>query len=192
MADSAASIEAQAKEYLAEGEYSIDKVSTVPDVTDSKLTFGNKAVKLDATVLYIDMRGSTKVLEKHHKYTVAKIQKAYLHIVTAIVNNNLGDVRSFNGDGILAFFGGANTIMLNWAVLAAMQITWMLTNQCNTYFDKYHSVDFGIGIDYGELLVTKVGIGRDHNNNDLSWIGMPVNTAVRLGDSANSPFHIRI
>ncbi|HMN14197.1 MAG TPA: adenylate/guanylate cyclase domain-containing protein [Bellilinea sp.] len=185
-------IRKKAEEYLEPGSYETTVLDYIPDVTDNNVTFGNKGVKLHASVLYLDMRGSTDVIKAHHKYTVAKIQKAYLYLATQIVANNAGHVRSFNGDGILAFFPRNYKETIRNAVKAAMQITWMLKSECASAFERYLSVDFGIGIDHGELFVTRVGIPRNPDHNDLTWIGLPVNTAVRLGDTAKNPNNICI
>ena len=47
------------------------------------------------------------------------------------------------------------------------------------------SITCGGGIDSGEILVTKVGKGRDKNNNDLVWIGKADNYASHLSNEAN-------
>jgi len=188
----ATQITEKVEEYLAPGSYEIEEVDYIPQIDDPGVTFGNKGLKVYASVLYIDMRGSTSVLQQHHKYTVAKIQKAYLHVATQLTTDNNGYVRSFNGDGILAFFPKNTKGTIRDAVKAAMNIKYMLTQKCKGEFERYHTLDFGIGIDDGELLVVKVGTPRNPNNNDLSWIGLPVNTAVRLGDAARSRHHIRI
>ncbi len=180
------------KEYLAPGAYTITEIDYIPNIDDPNITFGNKGVKLTASVLYLDMRGSTDVIRQHHKYTVAKLQKAYLHVATQIVNDNKGYVRSFNGDGILAFFPKNTKGTIRDAVKAAMQIKYMLTIKSKSEFERYRTIDFGIGIEHGEIFVTRVGTPRNTNNNDLTWIGMPVNTAVRLGDAAMNPGNIRI
>jgi adenylate cyclase len=180
------------KEYLAPGAYEITEIDYIPEIDDRNIAFGNKGVKLTASVLYLDMRGSTDVIKQHHKYTVAKLQKAYLHVAAQVVSDNGGHVRSFNGDGILAFFPRNWKETIRNAVKAAMQIKFMLTEKSKAEFERYHSIDFGIGIEHGDLFVTRVGTPRNPNNNDLTWVGFPVNTAVRLGDKAMGPRHIRI
>ena len=60
--------------------------------------------------------------------------------------------------------------------------------------DVFANVNFhcGIGIDYGDMRVLKVGIERkgDENqeNKNLVWIGEPANLASRLTDVANKEF----
>lgn len=83
--------------------FEVTDVTYVPDINDTKLTFGNTGLRFSATVLFIDMRGSTKILNKHNRRTVAKIHMAYFHTVTKIAKSLGGEVRSFNGDSMLAF-----------------------------------------------------------------------------------------
>ncbi len=46
----------------------------------------------------------------------------------------------------------------------------------------------GIGIDYGKMLATKVGIikrgSENTENKSLVWVGKPANTASKLTDAA--------
>jgi len=56
---------------------------------------------------------------------------------------------------------------------------------------KYTKLDFGIGVDHGNILCTKVGVGGEHNR-DIFWIGNAVNKSTVLGDNSNNPNHIAI
>ncbi|MFB9191061.1 adenylate/guanylate cyclase domain-containing protein [Vibrio ostreicida] len=128
------------------------------------------------------MRGSTKTLNKHNRTSVAKLHMAYFHTIVKIAKSMGGEVRSFNGDGMLVFFYGTTKRSLSNAVKAAMQMKYMLTEtKVHTKMSKYSSANFGIGIDHGTILCTKVGIAGT-NNRDLVWIGNPVNKSVKVGD----------
>lgn len=61
----------------------------------------------------------------------------------------------------------------------------------NELLKKYSKLDFGIGIDHGNILCTKVGVGGEHNR-DIFWIGNPVNKSTVLGDNSKKPNHIAI
>jgi adenylate cyclase len=175
-------------------QFDVKDVTYVPKIDDSKLTFGNTGLKFEATTLFIDMRGSTKTLNKHNKTTVAKIHMSYFHAIVKIANANNGHVRSFNGDSALIFFQGTTKDKLSNAVLAAMKIKYMLSDSeygINTILKEYSEVDFGIGIDYGKILCTKVGVGGEHNR-DLFWIGNCVNKSTVLGNEQKAPNHIAI
>ncbi|MCW8940200.1 MAG: adenylate/guanylate cyclase domain-containing protein, partial [Flavobacteriales bacterium] len=174
--------------------FSVEEVSYVPTLDDSKLTFGNKGLKFNTTVLYIDLRGSTELLNKHNKSTVAKVHKAYYYTIVKISNSLGGENRSFNGDSLLVFFQGTSKATLSNAVQAAMMMTYMLSSSegISKHLKKYTSIDFGIGMDDGDVLCTKVGIGGTYDNKDLIWIGNPVNKSTVLSDKAKSPNHIYI
>ena len=168
--------------------------TAVPDIDNTKLTFGNFGLEFDATVLYIDMRKSTLLLSEHNRSTVAKIHMCFFHSVVKIASSLGGDVRSFNGDSLLVFFKVTTKQILSNAVKAAMHIKFVLMNSessVNDLLNKYSRIDFGIGIDYGTILATKVGISG-LNNRDLIWVGNSVNKAVKLSDICNSPNNIAI
>lgn len=180
---------------IVDANFQTEEVNYVPDINDSKLTFLNKGLQFEATVLYIDMRDSTEVLNKHNKATIAKIHKAYLHTTVRIAKSLGGEVRSFNGDSVLAFFQGTTKHTLSNAVKAAMQIRYMIANSesgINNILAKYSAVNFGIGIDDGKILCAKVGIGGDNNTKDLIWIGNAVNKSVIISDNCGNPTFIGI
>ena len=62
----------------------------------------------------------------------------------------------------------------------------------------FHDVEFkcGIGVDYGEMHIIKVGVEKlsDENteNKNLVWIGKPANLASRLCDVANKEFNDKV
>jgi class 3 adenylate cyclase len=175
--------------------FTVEDVTYVPDIKNSKLTFGNTGLRFETTVLYIDMRGSTEILNKHNKSSVAKMHMAYFHTIIKIVKPLGGEVRSFNGDSILVFFQGTSKVTLSNAVQAAMQIKYMISNTeggINNYLSKYSALNFGIGIDDGHILCTKIGVGGDSNNQDLMWIGNAVNKATVISDTRQNPSHIGI
>ncbi len=181
----------KAKEIIAE-EFVVKDVNYIPDISDSKLTFGCTGLQFDATVLYVDIRGSTGTLNKHHKTTVARIHMVYFQAIVKIAKSLGGKVRSFNGDSLLVFFEGNSKESLNLAVKAGMQMTYVIDDVVNNQLSKYSEINFGIGIDYGKILCTKIGLGKDSNNQDLIWIGNPVNKATKISINGNSPNHIGI
>jgi class 3 adenylate cyclase len=177
------------KGYLNES-YERQTTSTVPKRSD--LTFGNTLKTMDhAVVFYVDMRSSRKVIQDTTEFVSAKAHKAFLQAVVYCVENRDGHFRSFNGDGALAFFRGANAA--SRAVRAAldlkayvMQINGVLTRQGT-------GIDFGVGIGQGKVHVVKSGKrGDDQTKQDLVWIGLPVYVAVELSDFGSTPNNIWI
>lgn len=186
------SIEKYVKDII-DSKFNITDIDLVPDLDDKRLTFLNTGLRFEATTLYIDMRGSTKILNNHNRYTVAKLHKAYFYIIVKIAKSLGGEVRSFNGDGMLVFFQGTTKYTLSNAVKAAMKMKYILTQdeEIKKLFNKFSTINFGIGIDDGKVLCSKVGLSGV-NNRDLVWIGNAVNKSVKIGDKLESPNHIGI
>ncbi|EGR0207715.1 adenylate/guanylate cyclase domain-containing protein [Vibrio vulnificus] len=177
-------IEKKVKSIIDDG-FDVTDIDYIPDIDDKNLTFGNKGLRFEAVTLFIDMRGSTKVLNQHNRTTVAKLHKSYFHTIVTIAKSFGGEVRSFNGDGMLVFFKGTSRQIIGDAVEAAMKMKWMLASEesvVNKKMEKYSSINFGIGIDGGKVLCSKIGI-TGSNNRDLVWIGNAVNKSVKIGDS---------
>jgi class 3 adenylate cyclase len=167
---------------FAKEPYTVDETTIVPDTDYSKLTFGNKGVTCDFAFLYIDIRNSSKLHEKYGFIKAAKIYQSFHEINVSIINNNSGSVRAFDGDRVLGVFAGSTKN--GNAVLAAMKIQWAIRNLLNPTLET--QITCGAGIDYGKTLVTKIGKGRDNNNNDLIWLGKASNHASHLANEANN------
>ena len=146
-------LESKVDGYLA-GEYEITSPQSVPNPEDIPL--GNKAAKLVATTLFVDVRQSSDITNTFRRQTAAKMMKAYFDGAVRIINANHGYVRSFNGDGMLAIFIGEG--QSNNAVKAAMQIKRfvdsVLEERFRRYFNK-NSAAIGRALDFG------VGAGID-------------------------------
>lgn len=174
--------------------FEIKDVTYIPKLDDPKLTFGNSGLRFTGSAVFIDMRGSTEMLNKHNKSTVAKLHMSFFHTIVKIANSLNGHVRSFNGDSALIFFEGDYKGTISTAVQCAMKIKYAIDNidaGINEQLKKYSKLDFGIGVDHGEILCTKVGIGGEHNR-DLFWIGNSVNRSTVLGDKSKNPNHVSI
>jgi class 3 adenylate cyclase len=186
-------IKSKVKSILDE-KFETTDVTYIPKIDDSKLTFGNTGLKFTGSSLFIDVRGSTKVLNENNRTTVAKLHMAFFHAIVKIANSLDGHVRSFNGDSALIFFQGNLKKTLSTAVKCAMQIKYIIDNSeegINELLKKYSKLNFGIGVDHGNIICTKVGVGGEHNR-DLFWIGNAVNKSTVLGDQSSSPNHISI
>jgi class 3 adenylate cyclase len=185
-------ISGRLKEMLAAGDYAITESDNIPGPGDNRLTFGNTGVQFWASTLYIDMRRSTKVLNQHKAHTVAKLHKAYLYTATTLIAAAGGQIRSYNGDSILAFFPKNLTATISSAIKTAGQIKYMISDIGKAEFEQYQPLNFGIGIDHGQILCVKAGRAGNDNHNDLVWLGNAVNRATVLSDKASAPNHVYI
>ncbi len=180
----------QIKQYLNES-YTHSTTYSVPKKND--LTFGNTVKKLEhAKIFYIDMRKSRKILTDSSDFWSVKIHKAFLRAVIHCIEKRDGHLRSFNGDGILAFFIDDNAA--SKAVRAAMDIKGYV-NEINDILvvNNKNKIDFGIGIAQGPVMIAKSGKGGDdQTKQDLIWIGIALYVAVELSELGKSPNNIWI
>lgn len=177
-------------EYLNES-YLQEETTVVPKRTD--LTFGNKVKKMKfAVVMYVDMRKSKAILSDATTFWSVKIHRAFLLALTHCVEKREGHLRSFNGDGILAFFVGDKAS--SRAVRAAMDVSGFIAEvNKNLTEQNLKVIDYGIGIAQGVVMVAKSGkAGDDQTKQDLIWVGLPVYMAVELSDFARKPKNIWI
>lgn len=171
--------------------YVQETTTVVPKKGD--LTFGNTIKRIDhAVILYVDMRGSRKIIQTATNFWSIKTHRAFLQAVIYCVENRDGHFRSFNGDGALAFFVGLNAA--SRAVRAALDLKAYVVEINKILKAKIEmEIDFGVGIGQGPLSVAKSGKrGDDSTKQDLVWVGLPVYVAVELSDFARSPNNIWI
>jgi adenylate cyclase len=162
--------------------YEIEEISIVPDTDNSKLTFGNKGLTCEYAFLFIDIRKSSQLHELYGFTKAAKIYQSFHDINVRVIEENSGSVRAFDGDRVMGVFVGASKN--SNAVKAAMQIQWAIRNILNPKLGT--KITCGGGIDYGKILVSKIGKGRNKNNNDLVWIGKADNYASHLANEAKN------
>ncbi|OIO17018.1 hypothetical protein AUJ29_02020 [Candidatus Kuenenbacteria bacterium CG1_02_38_13] len=180
------------------GDYEITEGRVILDVDD--IAFGKNGNEIELAMLFIDIRESTKIVDGLRRTTAARMYKSFLWGVAKIARLNNGELRSFNGDGVLVVFIGDNK-RTNVAK-AALQMSWfaqkVLKPKLDAVFQNNQSLqgqgiefDFGIGIDVGKVLVVRGGI-RGENNNDLVWVGNATNYAVKLSGLSKDGYHIYI
>ena len=93
---------------IVDEDLDIIDVPYVPKIGDPKLKTSNTGLLFEATTVYIEMRGSTKVLNNHNRSTVAKVRSTYLEVICDIANENNGYVTNFSENSALIFFHGAS------------------------------------------------------------------------------------
>ena len=80
--------------------------TVVPKTEDVALKNGGRLV--DATYLYADLAGSSKIAQRLRMEAAAKVIKSYVNTATRILRFKGGEIRSFDGDRVMAIFMGAD------------------------------------------------------------------------------------
>lgn len=176
---------------IRDEEFSETPARVIPTIDSTYLTFNNDGKAFYATILYIDIRHSSELLDAHRYANVAKLLSAFYNAIVRIANKDGGEIRSFNGDSLLVFYMGTEEETITKAICSAMRMSYAITEIVNPLMKGLSNLDFGIGIDYGKVLAKKVGISGSVNR-DLIWIGNGVNRATKISDKCRAPYHIGI
>lgn len=171
-------------------DFDYNDTTNVPNLEDTGLTYANGEAKkgklLKTCVLFVDIRSSVALTKKHTTQTMGRVYSAFTKGVLKAAHYHNGFIRNIIGDRVMVVFPAENCFTN--AVNCAISINHI----AHKIIDKqFKNVDFkcGIGIDYGELKVIKVGTrkhGEELNENKgLVWVGYPANLASRLTDVAN-------
>ena len=150
----------------------------VPEPEDLKLA--NDGVELEGTVLYADMDGSTKMVDKYGPKFCVEVYKAFLYCAGQVIRAEGGSITAYDGDRVMAVFIGSykNTS----AAKAALKLNYCAKQIVNTAIvAKYPKAGFSlkhtVGIDTSSLLVARTGVW---GANDLVWVGRAANYAAKL------------
>jgi class 3 adenylate cyclase len=150
----------KARDYLS-GDYQVEEVQNIPSV--EKLAFGKQAKKAKVCAFSIDLRNSTGLLYVHQKQTAGKIHKAFLHVAASTVLHFGGEIRSFKGDSLLALWPANYKSEITTCVRAAMTVQWLLTVELAADFEQFSGIDFGIGVDWGDVFIARAGLPLHHH-----------------------------
>ena len=150
----------------------------VPSTDD--LTLGNKAVDLDAVVLYADLKDSTGLVKGYKDWFASEVYKNYLYTVSRLIRAHDGKVTAFDGDRVMGvFIGDAKNsnaakvaLKINWAVKNILQPATDERYKTNTY-----KLEQKVGIASSKTMVSRTGI---RGSNDLVWVGNAANVAAKL------------
>ncbi len=177
----------------------IDVDSNLPP-TIRELEDNNKTYVIQAAILFIDIRKSTYLTENSQAKSMVKIYRSFMRMAVDCVRKNDGVTRLFLGDRIMGVFmdsvGEDNTITekaVDKAVNCARGLQTVIDyslNKCLKNNVNGKIIECGIGIDYGKILVTKVGmygVEADQDKEDemdCVWVGNTTNHASKYSDLA--------
>lgn len=136
---------------------------------------------IEATVIFIDLCGFTKISETAPADTVVTMLNTYFDVMVSEIMDQDGFIDKFIGDAIMAVFRGE--YHLDRAVDAALAVR----NKINDLPKLEALQDFepkvSIGIKSGEMVSGNIG-SASLKRLDYTVIGDTVNTAARLQDAA--------
>lgn len=160
------------------GRYVTDSVVATLLETPEGLRFGGK--RCEVTILMSDLRGFSAISEYLPPEEVVELLNLYFEVMTETIAHYDGTINEFIGDAILVFFGAPNPdpkhAERGVACAVAMQLAMEEVNQ-KLNARGLPSLEMGIGLNTGEVVVGNVGSSRR-----AKWtaIGSHINLAARI------------
>jgi adenylate cyclase len=159
-----------------------------PDVATALLPEGDAAPRLEsrrleATVLFCDLRGFTTLSERLEAEQVIAVLNRYLEAVSTAVFAHGGTVVSYQGDGVMAVFGAPLPQQDHAvrALAAAREILDDALPHFNAWLMEERlaeaPLDAGIGLNTGQVMSGLVGSER---RVEYAAVGDATNVAARL------------
>ena len=136
---------------------------------------------IEATVMFIDLCGFTKISETAAPDTVVTMINNYFDIMVAEIMEQQGFIDKFIGDAVMAVFRGE--YHLDRAIDAALAIRNKMKSIPKMKSLKDFVPKVSIGIKSGEMISGNIG-SATLKRLDYTVIGDTVNTAARLQDAA--------
>ncbi len=174
--------EARIREIL-DSAAAFEEVNSIP--ARERLTYSN-GFYVNCSALFIDIRGSSKIPEKHTRPVAGKIYRAYLSECVAVMNGSAQCREVFiNGDCVSGIFDTPLKADIDKTFDTAVLLNSMLLI-LNWRLEKkgYSPIDCGIGMSYGRALMLKAGYSGS-GINDVIWMGDVVNEASNLCHKGN-------
>ncbi|MEM6630347.1 MAG: adenylate/guanylate cyclase domain-containing protein [Bacteroidota bacterium] len=134
----------------------------------------------EATVLFCDVRGFTRLSERLNPKEVVQLLNDYYRIMTAVIKRYNGTVNQFVGDEIFAAFGAPipTNNHQKQAVFCAVEMMRRLEELNEVYEEKLgEKIEMGIGINCGEVVAGNLG---SDDKISYSLTGDTVNTGKRI------------
>lgn len=177
-------------------EINLDLPPTIEQLEDN-----NKTYSIVAAILFIDIRKSTYLTENSQAKSMVKIYRSFMRMAVDCVRKNGGVTRQFLGDRIMGVFidsvnenGNIAEKAVDKAISAARSLQTVIDYSLNKNLKSKVNgkiIECGIGIDYGKVLVTQVGmygVEQDENKEnevDCVWVGNTTNHASKYSDLAS-------
>jgi class 3 adenylate cyclase len=157
-------------------------ICTICEMMFAKL-MKSRQVTIDATVLFADLRGYTRLSQIKSSETISEVLDAFYDECAEAIWEHDGLLNKTMGDAVMAIFNFPirHADHPRQAVLAAQDIQRRWTRRLRS-LGNAQDVGVGVGIDCGEVSFGE--FGRTHQ--DLTAIGTVVNRASRAQSAASS------
>lgn len=139
-----------------------------------------KGESLELTVLYADIRGSTRLAEETDPELLVEFIKDYLSCMTEVILAHEGTVDKFVGDEVMALFGAP--IQQEDHALRAVRVGLVMQQEYQAVMERWHqrgvrAGPIGVGIATGSLIAGAMGSVQ---RAEYTVIGRAANLGARI------------
>lgn len=157
----------------------IKKGLTMPDLRALEI---GSARRMDVAILFFDLKNFTVTSSSLSNDKTLFILNTIVPTLTRIIQHWGGTIEKNTGDGIMAILGTEtrdSQKIAQEAIESAMAIRYMMLIEIQKIMHQHElpAFNFRIGIDMGEVLVSRIGI---KNMNFITVVGDAANRASKL------------
>lgn len=175
------------REILNQPDVEYEEKDTLP--SRDALTYSNGFYS-NCAALFIDIRGSSALPGKHRRPTLARLYRAYVSEVVAILNSSLNCREvSIVGDGAWAVYNTALKTDLDEVFEIGVTLNSMI--QVLSYELGSRNIDpikVGVGMAWGRALMVKAGF-KGSGLDEVVYMGDVVNRAAKLAAFGNDTYN---
>jgi len=131
---------------------------------------GGRPTRVVLATLFVDIAGSTRLLAHHPPETVLRWVQRFMRFVTEIALAYCGDVKDFEGDGVLLYFESASE-----ATEAALALRTAMAGHGSC--DAACPIEARMSVSVGEVVLGLVGTDLRHA---IALVGSSVSVGARL------------
>ena len=162
-----------------------ENINYIPN--EQEISKKKKAKNLQCTVMFVDMRNSTKMQDSNGRKNMLKIYKMFAKLVTRAVEENDGKVMQIVGDGLLCLFVKANDINSGQlAINAVRSINTYIDNSYNPIVENNWKIQCGMGVCSGHILITRIGTRGKNKCCQLAFPSSVTNYASKCCENAEA------
>lgn len=143
---------------------------------------------LEATVIYLEITNIDFML-KTGKRLAARVYKFFYHVLREICETTGGHLDCYSPKSFLLIYS-KDKFDETFVVDVAIKTANLLNVNLRETIEKHTHLNFGIGVDHGNILGTKT---IDENGyTHISWFGRSIEKAIALCHQSQRPFFVSV
>ena len=145
-------------------------------------------IVMEANVIYFEINNIDFML-KTGKRLAARVYKMYYHILHEICETTGGHLNCYSPTSFLLIYP-KEKFDETYVTGIAIKTANLLNISLREAFEKHTHLNFGIGVDHGNVLGTKI---IDENGySHIAWFGHTIEKAITLCHLSQRPFYVSV